>query len=477
MILLPIFTNESIDIIYNKVQELSCTYPIIKAHDLLSAMSTDVLANCGKYLTKEESFSLGHVNSRLFIETNKKAFIMSRRSKQDEFHTNDKIMAKIIKDKPASVSHYYPYIMHVSGSYDLEEHDYNTQTLTFINDDKNKQLYFDPLFKAITQLHMTSESLVLLKHIPMKLVFDKQSNQRNGDLDVVLYQADHEDTEERIWPLFNNNYQNFFKSECNNNIDNIRRINKLTIDSEYGHDIGAKKCLMILNYNFKQLDLYCNMSIKTLDEFGYIFHNNLKTLKLHNNIEISPKILQETDDPHHCNIETLYICDNRLRMSQFLKPTFKLGVLSNVMHLDIVYRKSINNKSCKILKKKRKITNNNNQFKHYGWLAKIFDQRIQSYKLPSLQTVNVTMSMSLTLLIQQFEMMKQIKLPNGIQITFLMDMEPHKWLKTDCFENRNIHFSDYNDKYVKQIENAIHWLHQPSETDDDLCLKRVISIA
>ena len=264
----------SLTTIYDKTMQLSQQYPAITEDNDLSRMPSNVIEYLGRFLSRQESIAFGYVNQQLFIETNTKSFILSRRSQNDAtFILDDQILHLIDHQKPDTLLHYYPINLHLT---------HLSQAViksVLDNDDPYGTPYtnfFNNLFYSVNSIII--DSAAILPYIPIHLLFNKKLFGHTNPLRLCIgaYMASLNHVNS-----FCDNYQQYLNTQCQDSNDSIRPIDMLQAYNQ--HSPTLYFVLNGLSRNFSKLAIrwQCCQS-QILGHFHDIFHPNLLYVRFDN---------------------------------------------------------------------------------------------------------------------------------------------------------------------------------------------------
>ena len=141
---------------------------------------------------------------------------------------------------------------------------------------------FYNLFYALSYLDIKADSFDIFDCIPINVIFDKRfANKENGSIEhikiTILNQ--HACVEEDEWIRnFANNYYEYFVKDCENSIENIRRVNRLILSS----NILYPTLIQSLRGNFRSFEIiWCSEPLLiTKENIFAIFHNYLECFRM-----------------------------------------------------------------------------------------------------------------------------------------------------------------------------------------------------
>lgn len=295
--------NKTIEKLHNKANEIAYTskYKILKYNDNLSKLPSSLIQKIGTFLTKKDSIHLSYINRQLYIESQKKSFILKRRTKHDKLTIDATKLQNIFTQQFVGLSYNMPLHLSLKNPISGESSNCNTDIMKFVHNNFKKRQIFNQLFYSLQTLSVYHVSL--LRYIPVQFLFN--SNSADGCLksfDIFMDQGvtphwcveSHQD----------NIYSNYVKNSL---IDNkslrqftrslkqyrgtkrgqqIRRIEKLglyniTKNNRIAMNREFDRLFSALNGNFSQLTLHdINLRIQTRKQLYDIFHSNLNQLSI-----------------------------------------------------------------------------------------------------------------------------------------------------------------------------------------------------
>ena len=408
----PKLSNESIDTLNSKAQELSSHHPIVKENDCMSKLNSDVIEHLGKFLTKQESLSFGRINRCLYVETHKKSFILNRResnytdeSRSDALFFNQDNLIEIFDGKRDSIMYNYPTKLGLEYIDDI-----NTIT-TCLENDKNKAL-FNSVFYSLNKIEIYFQCFGLLPFIPVDYLFNSRFTNNDQKVNIAIdYTNGGSNVEEDMERLsqFGENYKNYLESNCNKDNKNIRKINELSIIC-IDDNQTIQLLFNALNKNFQMLNINnCNFKMKTMTEFDNIFHCELKSLEMRlPDSDLFSNLLMkrvrdnnsndDTNNTSEYDLQTLTI-DRNPNILAIMSGLYNKNVLNNLTRLNLIlenisdknsnlFLKALNNKNIntntntKNNKNKNNNNKNNNDNDGLNWLGQLIDSNCHHIECP-----------------------------------------------------------------------------------------------
>lgn len=265
----------------------------------LSALS---LARIASFLTKTESLKLGYINRDLYIQTQKRSYLLKRHERYQMVLREGTIFSKL-----NHVVNNFAY----SAPYSLTLYAYCHERSSLMHK-WMKSDWFQTLFKSLRKCSI--EHSKFLPYVPSRWLFSKHSKKV---LDLKLHFGSSRCSEtsviERNVNNFISSYQNYFTNDCQSNLNLIRQIDLLSItrtqpistevNSETHPDAQLtatensyiKPLLLSLSSNYRKLFMEnCGMlSFDNLQDLRSLLHDRLKELKIDSRTEL---IVTTTDN-------------------------------------------------------------------------------------------------------------------------------------------------------------------------------------
>ena len=166
-------------------------YPITKSSNIcLSSLSSNIIHCIGKYLTITESKNVGYCNRNLYIETQKKSFIINRRNKNDKIFTIDREFMDIIKRLPNITGNVFQYPLSADfGGTTPEAYDWHEigekEKMIFTNSFTHHNNYFNQLLNNVKSIRINHFWSSIL---PIDALFcaNNSIEKRQNQLDIVF---------------------------------------------------------------------------------------------------------------------------------------------------------------------------------------------------------------------------------------------------------------------------------------------------
>lgn len=258
----------------------------------LNRLSVLSLARIGSFLTKTESLKLGYINRDLYIQTQKRSYLLKRHERYQMIIQEADVFSKL-SDMINNFAYSAPYSLTLQA---------NSRPVSSRMHKWMMSDWFQILFKNLRTCSV--ENSKFLPFVPSHWLFNR--NLKNI-LDLTLHfdSAQHVQTD-----IINTNvnkfiasYQDYFTNGCQSNLDLIRKVDKLCIirsnapslsnlripghtrpetDLTETENTYIKPLLLSLGCNYKKLCLkQCGMiKFDNIKELESVFHEKLEELKI-----------------------------------------------------------------------------------------------------------------------------------------------------------------------------------------------------
>ena len=263
-------------------------YAVTKPHDQVSSLPNDIIGKIGTFVTKKECINLGYTNRHLYIATQSKSFINTVNECniiEGTMTFDHTIMTTLNVTNITGYGYYFPSTIILDGE-KLTTINIKDETTQPVLKMPIKQDFFNNLFCSVQRLQI--KGVRLAPYIPMCVLFNK--NVHKNKLNVLqickCFQTPLFSHWGEYFKQFIENYKDYLKNECDNNINNIRRIKRLEISTEENNDdelqLELHNIFDALNGTFEELKIqgcqFKNVNYNCL--MSKVFHSNLKTISM-----------------------------------------------------------------------------------------------------------------------------------------------------------------------------------------------------
>ena len=264
-------------------------------------LSSDCIDYFATFLSKKESIKFGYLNRNLYIETQKRSYLLKRQSHRLLVVKEKYFNRKAASHKFSNFAFSAPTeLALVAQAYDSDK--FNAHGWGIVQSER-----FRSLFRHVNQFECDHSKF--LPFIPIDLLFNKNKNNEKQDsdtikwFDIMLQGSNRSSIQKRV-NKFVDKYQEYFKQECESNNQIIRNIEQLAITTRHEdfndslfelyrankkrerltRKIELGTILKGLSGNYRKLWIHCGgiLTINSLKEFYQIFHSNLIFLCLSN---------------------------------------------------------------------------------------------------------------------------------------------------------------------------------------------------
>ena len=289
--------------------------------DHFGRLSSDCIDYFATILTKKESIFFGYLNRDLYIESQKRSYLLKRQNRESLLITENYFDSKNVKYKIGNFSYGFPTHLVIFEGFNIH-----------IGDDLAKQLgsqslpvlqstWFRSLFTRLDEFHCNHAKF--LPFIPINIFFNKnKNNQSNNQKPINLFRINLQQTNSHFiqqnMQKFIDKYQQYFEQECKSNNQIIRNIDNLIVESRSG-SISRPIQTQIqstffqgLRHNYRKLWIFHGVTliIDTLTQFYDIFHSRLMFLCLGSQTQIKFNNLKQmradfNENRIDCNIKQM----------------------------------------------------------------------------------------------------------------------------------------------------------------------------
>ena len=329
-----------------------------------SVLPSDCIDHLATFLSKKESIMFGYLNRDLYIETQKRSYLLKRKNNEsliiyqhyfDSKNTQYKInnfafglptTLSLRADINQTLDQYAEY---GDSHSDSDSDSFPSQHVCIL-----QSRWFRSLFTRLSTLRCCHSKY--LPFIPIDLLFNKNKNNESKEPHPIqwLYINFHGKESsliEKNMNIFIKNYKEYFTKECEStnqiirNIDHLEIVATSTHDNDKGNDIAT--FVQQLNHNYNGLWINCNLKINSLEQFYDIFHFNLKFLCINdtscitfNNIKQTKaqfdKYVEKKDDDYniinynnHCKLKEcrFELTPNLCEIGKFIESIHNLDYL------------------------------------------------------------------------------------------------------------------------------------------------------
>ena len=238
---------------------------LYKNNDRLSQLPSDIIDNIGSYLPKRESVEFGYLNQQLYIETQKKSYLLKRwHNNSTPLNITRHKLTGLLLPETNSFAYSMPYKI-VLGRLDY---------------DRNRQILFRRAISSswFNSLFITARNLTFnqdwLPYIPIHTLFDKTHKNNIYTLQIGNHNDNSKDED-----IFWNKFSRF---------GNTRMIDKLRMDADkYGLNRKniprALRCLAPFSYHIKLIGC---ITFGTINEMKCVFHSQLQSIEVNSDTKI-----------------------------------------------------------------------------------------------------------------------------------------------------------------------------------------------
>ena len=351
----------------------------------LTSIPSDAILKIGRFLNKHECIILGYVCRELYIETQSKSFAINRRSLQDV--RNEKLILNrtIIRNLASKKNHTgygYCFPLHL-----IFEHKSNSKgssnsnnvPINLVQMNIGKSAFSRRLFTSLQSIAISANFISYLPHIPINILFKKHDrgdmninskhrkhshSHYNSNNDNIYYNENYNYNTNLTFTIqcrdrqqdvnliskFSRNYKTFFENECKSDWNEIRRVETLIIELIKGcsKQININSMIKSFRHNFHTLQVKTHTRspyILNTSDLSYIFHKNIKCLKIASNygIKVDKKLFEKgmkmkKKSIQRCKLRKIQINKYQNELLQLLQ---QLELIQQVEHLSIIRISSI----------------------------------------------------------------------------------------------------------------------------------------